>query len=219
MIAGGAISAAALVFFLLARAARRASPRRSRPVTPFQDLGPFLLVAAGVAGLLVGSFLNVLVHRLPRGESVVSPGSHCPRCGAPVTALQNVPVISWLALRGTCATCRAPIAIRYPAIELANGAALGARRAQGPRLGGDRVRRLSRVRVPRAPRDRRGVPDPSGQDHADGNRRRAGALVPVGLPFARRPRSSAPRSAREGSCSSPSSTSGSRGTRGWGSGT
>ncbi|HEY6050588.1 MAG TPA: prepilin peptidase [Thermoanaerobaculia bacterium] len=91
-------------------------------MTPFLDLGPFLLAAAGLAGLVVGSFLNVLVHRLPRGESVVSPGSHCPKCGAPVTALQNVPVISWLALRGRCATCRAPIAIRYPAMELANGA-------------------------------------------------------------------------------------------------
>ena len=91
-------------------------------MTPFLDLGPFLLAAAGLAGLVVGSFLNVLVHRLPRGESVVSPGSHCPKCGAPVTALQNVPVISWLALRGRCATCRAPIALRYPAMELANGA-------------------------------------------------------------------------------------------------
>jgi leader peptidase (prepilin peptidase)/N-methyltransferase len=90
-------------------------------VTPL-ELGPFLLVAAALGGLLVGSFLNVLVHRLPRGESIMWPGSHCPKCGAPVTALQNVPVISWLALRGKCATCRAPIAVRYPAMELANGA-------------------------------------------------------------------------------------------------
>jgi len=90
-------------------------------VTPL-DLGPLLLVAAALGGLLVGSFLNVLVHRLPRGESIMWPGSHCPKCGAPVTALQNIPVISWLALRGKCATCRAPIAIRYPAMELANGA-------------------------------------------------------------------------------------------------
>lgn len=90
-------------------------------MTPL-DLGPLLLVAAALGGLLVGSFLNVLVHRLPRGESIMWPGSHCPKCGAPVTALQNVPVISWLALRGKCATCRAPIAIRYPAMELANAA-------------------------------------------------------------------------------------------------
>ena len=90
-------------------------------MTPL-DLGPLFLVAAALGGLLVGSFLNVLVHRLPRGESIMWPGSHCPKCGAPVTALQNIPVISWLALRGKCATCRAPIAIRYPAMELANGA-------------------------------------------------------------------------------------------------
>ena len=90
------------------------------PGAPYADLGPFLLAAAGVAGLMVGSFLNVLVHRLPRGESIVSPGSHCPACGAPVRAFQNVPVISWIALRGRCAACRAPIAIRYPALELAN---------------------------------------------------------------------------------------------------
>lgn len=90
-------------------------------MTPYGDLGPFVLVAVGLAGLVVGSFLNVLIHRLPRGESVVSPGSHCPRCGAPVTPLQNVPVISWLALRGKCASCRAPISMRYPSIELVNG--------------------------------------------------------------------------------------------------
>lgn len=91
------------------------------PVGPWSDMGPLLLALAAIAGLLVGSFLNVLVHRLPRGESLVSPGSHCPACGAPIRPLQNVPVVSWLALRGKCATCRAPIAIRYPALELANG--------------------------------------------------------------------------------------------------
>lgn len=88
---------------------------------PYADLGPVLLVAAGIAGLLVGSFLNVLVHRLPRGESVISPGSHCPACGAPVRAFQNIPLLSWIALRGRCAVCRAPISLRYPAMELSNG--------------------------------------------------------------------------------------------------
>jgi leader peptidase (prepilin peptidase)/N-methyltransferase len=90
-------------------------------VTPYSEWGPFLLIAAGAVGLVVGSFLNVLIHRLPRGESIVSPGSHCPRCGAPVRAFQNVPVVSWLVLRGKCAACRAPIAVRYPVIELVNG--------------------------------------------------------------------------------------------------
>ncbi|MEP6800520.1 MAG: prepilin peptidase [Acidobacteriota bacterium] len=86
------------------------------------DLGPFLILLAGIVGLLVGSFLNVLVHRLPRGESVAWPGSHCPACGAPIAARHNVPVVSWILLRGKCAVCRAPIAWRYPALELLNAA-------------------------------------------------------------------------------------------------
>jgi leader peptidase (prepilin peptidase)/N-methyltransferase len=89
-------------------------------VTPYGELGPYLIAAAAAGGLLVGSFLNVLVHRLPRGESIVFPGSHCPACGAPIRALQNVPVLSWIFLRGRCAACRAPIALRYPAMELGN---------------------------------------------------------------------------------------------------
>ena len=88
---------------------------------PFVQVGPFLILATGLAGLIVGSFLNVLIHRLPRGESVVSPPSHCPACGARVRPADNVPVLSWLLLRGKCRECRAPISIRYPAIELANG--------------------------------------------------------------------------------------------------
>jgi len=88
---------------------------------PFVSQGPFLLIVAGVFGLTVGSFLNVLVHRLPRGESVVSPPSHCPSCGAPVRPIDNVPVVSWLLLRGRCRVCRAPISLRYPSLELANG--------------------------------------------------------------------------------------------------
>lgn len=88
--------------------------------SPYADLGPYLIAAAAAGGLLVGSFLNVLVHRLPRGESIVFPGSHCPACGAPIRALQNVPVLSWIFLRGRCAVCRAPIALRYPAMELGN---------------------------------------------------------------------------------------------------
>jgi leader peptidase (prepilin peptidase)/N-methyltransferase len=88
---------------------------------PFEMLGVFGAVAAGLFGLVVGSFVNVLVHRLPRGESVVSPPSHCPSCGAQIRARDNVPVVSWLLLRGRCRDCRAPIAARYPMLELANG--------------------------------------------------------------------------------------------------
>ncbi len=86
-----------------------------------ESLGPLGLAAAAVAGLLVGSFLNVVVHRLPRGESIVSPGSRCPSCGAPVAFFDNVPVLSWILLAGRCRVCRAPISIRYPLMELSNG--------------------------------------------------------------------------------------------------
>jgi leader peptidase (prepilin peptidase)/N-methyltransferase len=70
-----------------------------------------------LAGLLVGSWLNVVAHRVPRGESIVSPGSHCPGCGMPVKARDNVPVLGWLALRGRCRACRARISVRYPLVE------------------------------------------------------------------------------------------------------
>jgi len=118
---------------------------------------PALLhVTAGFAGLCVGSFLNVVIHRLPRmmeaqwraecaslaadeaaGDAgtpapspppaetynLLQPPSRCPSCAAPIRAWQNVPVLSWLALRGRCANCRAPISFRYPAVEIAAGAA------------------------------------------------------------------------------------------------
>jgi leader peptidase (prepilin peptidase)/N-methyltransferase len=77
------------------------------------------VIAAGVAGLLVGSFLNVVAHRLPRGESLVHPRSRCPSCGAPVAPYDNIPVVSWLLLRGRCRNCGEPISARYPAVELA----------------------------------------------------------------------------------------------------
>jgi leader peptidase (prepilin peptidase)/N-methyltransferase len=91
-------------------------------------------------GLVVGSFANVCIYRLPRERepaaghmgrlldllrqagSVVYPGSHCPTCGAPIRPWDNVPLLSWLALRGRCRSCHAPIAIRYPLVEAANGA-------------------------------------------------------------------------------------------------
>jgi leader peptidase (prepilin peptidase)/N-methyltransferase len=69
-------------------------------------------------GLLVGSFLNVVIWRVPRGESVVRPASRCPGCHAQVRARDNVPVLSWLLLRGRCRDCADPISIRYPLVEL-----------------------------------------------------------------------------------------------------
>lgn len=87
---------------------------------PYVVLGTFGLCAAGLVGLVVGSFLNVVAHRLPRDESIAFPGSRCPSCGAPIAPYDNVPVLSWIALRGRCRACRAPIAVRYPALELGN---------------------------------------------------------------------------------------------------
>ena len=76
---------------------------------------------AGVAGLLFGSFFNVVAHRIPRGESIVSPGSRCPSCDTPIRPYDNVPVLSWLWLRGRCRSCGEPISPRYPLVELGTG--------------------------------------------------------------------------------------------------
>ena len=70
---------------------------------------PFASILVLAVGLVLGSFLNVCIYRLPLGESVVSPGSRCPKCGSAVRVWQNVPVVSWLFLRARCATCRASI--------------------------------------------------------------------------------------------------------------
>src|SRR5688572_30103190 len=78
--------------------------------------------AALAAGLVVGSFANVCIHRIPLGLSVVRPRSRCPRCEAPIGAVENVPVLSYLALGGRCRSCREPISSRYPLVEAANGA-------------------------------------------------------------------------------------------------
>ena len=82
-----------------------------------------LAVPAGLLGLALGSFLNVVIWRVPRGESVVHPPSACPRCGHVVRARDNVPVLSWLLLRGRCRDCREPIAARYPVVEAATALA------------------------------------------------------------------------------------------------
>src|SRR5687768_16278111 len=104
----------------------------------------WLFLATALLGLCAGSFLNVVIHRLPimmerkwRAEcddlhgqeapvferlDLMSPPSRCPKCGAGITALQNVPMLSWLVLRGKCAKCRTPIAFRYPLVELLGGA-------------------------------------------------------------------------------------------------
>ena len=80
---------------------------------------------AALFGLLVGSFVNVVVYRVPRGESIVMPPSRCTACGHRITAFENIPVISWLALGGRCRSCKTPISMRYPLVELMVGALFG----------------------------------------------------------------------------------------------
>lgn len=79
-------------------------------------------ILAGVLGLVIGSFLNVVAHRVPRGESVVSPPSACPRCAKPIRSRHNLPVLGWLILRGRCYDCGSPISARYPLVEAGTGA-------------------------------------------------------------------------------------------------
>ena len=85
-----------------------------------------LCVVLFVLGLLIGSFLNVVIWRVPRGESINHPSSHCPGCGHPIRAYDNIPVVSWLLLRGKCRDCGEPISVRYPLVELATGLAFAA---------------------------------------------------------------------------------------------
>src|SRR5437879_8888797 len=84
------------------------------------------LAFAAPFGLMIGSFLNVVAYRLPRGESLVSPGSHCPGCDQPIRPWDNIPVVSWLVLRGRCRSCGTRISARYPLVELLTAAVFAA---------------------------------------------------------------------------------------------
>ena len=81
-----------------------------------------LVVGLGLFGLIFGSFLNVVIYRVPRGESIVAPRSRCPSCGTTLGALDNIPVVSYVVLRGRCRTCQAPISAQYPIVELSTAA-------------------------------------------------------------------------------------------------
>src|SRR5437773_941435 len=86
------------------------------------DFPPVALrIMAVLLGLLWGSFLNVVIYRVPRGQSVVRPASHCTSCGKPIAGYRNIPVVSWLLLRGKAACCGAPISARYPLVEAIGG--------------------------------------------------------------------------------------------------
>jgi leader peptidase (prepilin peptidase) / N-methyltransferase len=90
------------------------------------DVPPLAVaVLTAVLGLFVGSFLNVVIYRVPREESVVRPRSRCPECQTQLTWYENVPVASWVALRGRCRTCSEPVSARYPVVELVTAAVFG----------------------------------------------------------------------------------------------
>jgi leader peptidase (prepilin peptidase)/N-methyltransferase len=89
-----------------------------------------LVVCAAVLGLVVGSFLNVVVWRVPRGESIVSPRSACPRCGTPIRPRDNIPVVSWVLLKGRCRDCQSDVSARYPLVEAGTAAVFAAMAAR-----------------------------------------------------------------------------------------
>lgn len=82
----------------------------------------FILVFSGLFGLIFGSFFNVCIYRIPRDKSIVWPGSFCPKCNKPIEWFDNIPVFSYLFLRGKCRQCKAPISIQYPLVELVTSA-------------------------------------------------------------------------------------------------
>ncbi|MDO9497183.1 MAG: prepilin peptidase, partial [Nocardioides sp.] len=93
---------------------------------------PFVCGLACLTGLMVGSFLNVVVYRVPAGLSVVSPRSACPACGHTLRDRDNIPVVSWLLLRGRCRDCAEPISARYPAVEAGTALLFGLVAARTP---------------------------------------------------------------------------------------
>ena len=82
---------------------------------------PVIYILSGVFGAMVGSFFNVIIYRMPRGESVVYPPSSCTRCGYRIRFYENFPILSWLALRGKCRNCGDPISVQYPLVEAFSG--------------------------------------------------------------------------------------------------
>ena len=107
------------------------------PLASLQDLlrPPFWEWTAAALGLIVGSFANVCIHRIPRDEPIGSPPSRCPGCRTPIRPWDNIPVVSYILLRGRCRTCGTPISARYPLVEAANAAAYwGVAVVYGPTL-------------------------------------------------------------------------------------
>lgn len=82
---------------------------------------PLIVGALGLAGLMIGSFLNVCISRLPKRESIIWPASHCTACNRALAWFENMPILSWVVLRGRCRSCRSPISVIYPLVELITG--------------------------------------------------------------------------------------------------
>src|ERR1044072_1280960 len=78
----------------------------------------FVFAVVAAVGAIIGSFLNVVIHRVPREESIAFPASRCPSCGTAIKPYDNIPVVSWAVLRGRCRSCKSSISARYPAVEL-----------------------------------------------------------------------------------------------------
>jgi leader peptidase (prepilin peptidase)/N-methyltransferase len=107
-----------------------------------------ILASAFLLGLVIGSFLNVCIVRIPHGESIVRPASHCTGCGRAIRPYDNIPLVSWLVLRGRCRTCKKPISWMYPVVELATGLLfLACAVAFGPTLEGAKWALLSALIV------------------------------------------------------------------------
>ena len=119
----------------------------------------------------IGSFLNVVAYRLPRGESLVSPASHCPSCGTSVKAYDNVPVLGWLMLRGRCRSCHQAISARYPVVELTTCLLAVAVVLTKHSVARHRARPRARRRARADRADRLRQPDHPEQDHAAGRDR------------------------------------------------
>src|SRR5256885_13758649 len=109
----------------------------------------FVTIWVFATGAVVGSFLNVVIARVPKRQSIVSPGSRCPRCGNPIAWYDNIPLLSWILLRARCRSCGLPISARYPLVELLAGIlAVAGLRHNGPNWGGLRDFRLLAALLP-----------------------------------------------------------------------
>ena len=87
----------------------------------YYEIEVILIFILGLLGLIVGSFSNVCIYRIPRNESIIYPASHCPKCGSPIKSVDNIPLLSYILLKGRCRNCKSKIPIHYPVVEFLTG--------------------------------------------------------------------------------------------------